>query len=343
MRAKAPVREVFMRSPRGIVAWNVLRDRVVGARARLGRHRAHGGATHEDLDLAQSVAYIDEVFGDYLRYSALTAEDLDGLRVLEVGPGDNPGVALRFLAAGAARVVCVDRFLLWRDPAQQREILRAVVEGLEPAGRARLEGVVTADGDLVPGSDRLEFIEGIAIEEADRRFPPASFDLIVSRAVLEHVLDVERSLAVMDRLLAPGGTMLHKVDFRDHGMFTDAGMDPLTFLTVREPVFRWTGRNSDGLNRRRRDTYRRVLGRLGYEPRILATHVAGVGEELVPHRETLEPGRDVPPESVAAVAEIRPRLAPEFRGLGDEDLLVAGIFFEARKPAAPERASEAAA
>lgn len=331
-RVKRPAQELFERSPRGIVAWNVMRDRLVGLRARLGRHRAHGGATHERLDLARSVAYIDEVFGDYLRYSWLGPADLEGARVLEVGPGDNPGVALRFLAAGAARVVCVDRFLLWRDPAQQREILRAVIAGLEPAQRDRLEGVVTPDGELVAGSPRLEFIEGVAIEEADRRFPAESFDLIVSRAVLEHVLDVERSLAVMDRLLAPGGTMVHKVDFRDHGMFTGAGMHPLTFLTVRDGVWRWTGRNGDGLNRRRRDTYRETLSRLGYAPRILATHVAGVEAELVPHRDVLEPERDVPAEARSSAQALRPRLAPEFRGLDAEDLLIAGIFFEARKP-----------
>lgn len=333
MSAKAHAQELFERSPRGIVAWNVLRDRVVGARARLGRHRAHGGATHERLDLGESVAYIDEVFGDYLRYSSLRAGDLAGARVLEVGPGDNPGVALRFLAAGAERVVCVDRFLLWRDPSQQREILRAVVARLAPEERARLEGVVTPDGELVAGSRRLEMIEGVLIERADSRFPPASFDLIVSRAVLEHVLDVDRSLAVMDRLLAPGGTMLHKVDFRDHGMFTDAGMHPLTFLTVRERVWRWTGRNGDGLNRRRRDAYRAALIRLGYSHRILVTHVAGVAGELVPPRETLERGRDLPADALSSAAELRPLLAPEFRELDDEDLLIDGIFFEARKPA----------
>ena len=45
---------------------------------------------------------------------------------MEIGHGDNLGVALRFLAAGAAEVICLDKFYSKRDPERQREIYLAL-------------------------------------------------------------------------------------------------------------------------------------------------------------------------------------------------------------------------
>src|SRR5512132_2502542 len=64
------------------------------------------GSTHEHWSLEKSVSYIDLVYREYIEYSGLTHEAFRGSRILEVGPGDNFGVALKFLAvAGAEKVV----------------------------------------------------------------------------------------------------------------------------------------------------------------------------------------------------------------------------------------------
>src|ERR1043166_8368791 len=68
------------------------------------------GSTHESWSLEKSVAYINRVYDEYLKFAGLTPESLRGMRILEVGPGDNFGVALRFLAAGRAKVVLRDTF-----------------------------------------------------------------------------------------------------------------------------------------------------------------------------------------------------------------------------------------
>jgi hypothetical protein len=53
---------------------------------------------------------IDSTFARYEHY--LSADlDLHGKHVLEIGPGHNVGVALRFVAAGADQVVAVDKFV----------------------------------------------------------------------------------------------------------------------------------------------------------------------------------------------------------------------------------------
>jgi SAM-dependent methyltransferase len=318
------------RSRWGIVGWEALADVKAGLRNRLGRYQAVGGATHRELQLEESFDYVDLVFADYLEYGALDPHELDDVRILEVGPGDSPAVAVRFLAAGAKSVVCLDRFRTRRDPEQQRTILGAIVGALPAAERARLDGLVRADGALEPHNTRLGFIEGVPIEDAADKFPPQSFGVIVSRAVLEHVKDPVRSLEVMDKLLAPGGVQLHKVDLRDHGVFTGRGLHPLTFLTIPEVAFSLTRRYRGGINRARRNVYADTLRRLGYDSRIWITHVIGRAEELRPHREQLEASDAASSQRI--VEEVRRRLAPRFRALPDEDLIVDGIFVVARKP-----------
>jgi hypothetical protein len=82
------------------------------------------GSTHEFWSLEKSVAYINRVYDEYLQFAGLTPEALRGMRILEVGPGDNFGVALKFLAAGAAKVVALDKFYSERNVEQQTRIYR---------------------------------------------------------------------------------------------------------------------------------------------------------------------------------------------------------------------------
>jgi hypothetical protein len=126
--------------------------------------------------------------------------------------------------------------------------------------------------------------------------------------------------------------MMHKADLRDHLMFSAAGHNELTFLTVPDRVYRLMTHNSGRPNRRMVDYYRRTLDRLGYDAQVLITHLVGESGEVIPHREHLRP-EDVGERQREIVREIRPKLAPRFRGLSDEELVVSGVFVVARKPA----------
>ena len=293
-----------------------------------------GGSTHSRMvDVAASVDYIDRVFRDYLSYGGLDEADLAGKRVLELGPGDNFGVALRFIAAGAEQVVALDKFYSWRDPEQQRAIYTALLDSLPAGQRERAEGAISLAGDVEPDPERIRYVYGTGIEEGDKLFDHEAFDLIVSRAVLEHLYDTDASLDAMDRLLAPGGLMLHKVDFRDHGMFSGFGHNPLTFLTIPRRVWRWMSYHSGRPNRRLIDWYRRKLDALGYEDaRLLTTHLVAQEAEVEPHRERV-PREDWPRETGEVIEAVRPKLASDYRDLPDDDLAVQGIFMIARKPA----------
>ncbi len=70
---------------------------------------------------------------------------------------------------------------------------------------------------------------------------------------------------------------------------------------------------------------------LGYEIGLRYTHLTGSDRELLPHPAEIPQG----PEAERArrlAAQIRPRLAKPYRNAPEEDLLVAGVFLNARKP-----------
>jgi SAM-dependent methyltransferase len=290
-------------------------------RRRLVRGPASGGRTHEGLTLSESVGYVEDVFEGYVRHAGLDSEQLLGARVLELGPGDNLGVALRFVAAGAAEVVAIDRFRILRDPAHETAVYRELAARLPTGERSRLEPV-GADGR--PGAVRA--IEGVPIEEAVSMLEPTRFDLVVSCAVLEEIRNPEGAIEVMDRLLAPGGLMIHQVDFRDYGRFTGRGGHPLAFLTVADRLYGWITAGATRLNRWRPDDYRRALAGRGYQIEIRPTEVVG-GRRLDGSSAAL----DLTEEERGLVEAARPDLMPRLRTRPAEDLAVAGALIVARK------------
>jgi SAM-dependent methyltransferase len=330
MPAPASLKRSLKRSKWATVAGRIARDRSWMLRERFGIGNPTGamGATHRDSVVADSVDYIERVFNDYLRYSGLKTTDLEDKSVLELGPGDSYGVALRFIAAGARRVQTVDRVVAWRDPGYQRRIYEALLARLDPEGRRRVEAVLSMDGDAVafdPG--RLRMREGVPIEEAASELEPGSFDMIVSRAVVEHIYDTDTAFAEMSTLLAPGGTLAHKVDMRDHGLFSGEGLHPLTFLTIPAPLYRMMVENTGQPNRKFLPYYRALMGSLGFDARFWITHLIGREEEIEPHVEIV-PEVDMAP-AAALAEEIRGKLREPYRSMPAEDLAVSGVFIVA--------------
>jgi hypothetical protein len=131
--------------------------------------------------------------------------------------------------------------------------------------------------------------------------------------------------------------MLHKIDLSDQGMFRDNGMNPLTFLTTSESIYRLMAIDSGKPNRKLTSYYKGIMDELGYDTKILITDIIGVGEvgkgNLHPHKEAIKLGVDYSESSLNLVRDIRPRLSSRFKALPDEELLVDGIFLIAQKPA----------
>lgn len=289
------------------------------------------GSTHEFWSLEKSVAYINLVYREYLEYSGLTPEAVRGWRVLEVGPGDNFGVALKFLADGAEKVVSLDKFYSERNEEQQKRIYQELRKQLNPKQAAVFDESIKLDGRVELNKNRIEYIYGHGIEEADQILEPESFQFIASRAVLHNVYDIDRGFEAMDRLLAPGGYMAHKIDFSDENMFSSRGMHPLTFLTIPEGIYRLMAKDSGKPNRKLINDYREQMRKRGYEAKLFVSSIVGVGP-LTPHKEKIERGVDYGNKTVALIDEIRPKLALPYRKLAEEELAPAGIFLVARKP-----------
>jgi SAM-dependent methyltransferase len=179
--------------------------------------------------------------------------------------------------------------------------------------------------------DQIRPVYNVAIERADEHFEPNSFDLIVSRAVLEEVYPIDRAFAAMDRLLRPGGALIHKIDLTDYGLFSGKGFHPLEFLTIPNVVYASMSRYSAIPHRHRVNYYRDKMLAMGYDATLFVTRIAGNRSELEPHKTAIRPGVDYGSEQVDLIRSIRPRLAPAFRKLSDEDLLTAGLFLVAHK------------
>lgn len=298
-----------------------------------GRKENEMGATHWALSLEQSLDYIDTVFDEYLRYGGYSVADLDGKRVLELGPGDNFAVGLRFLAAGVAEFVATDRFIPYRDPARQRLIYEGVIDRLpDGAGKDRVAPVLAGGGDVERNLEAvgLRKLDETPIEDAVDILG-SGYDLIISRAVLEHVGDLPAAFKAMDELLAPGGRMMHKVDLRDHNLF-GGGLNPLTFLTVSDRTYRWMGEDSAGLpNRVRIGWYQEEMERLGYDATFYVAGVFGIEDEFtdfVPIDEL-----EIDAESDRLVAAARGSLLPRYTPMDTAELAICDFMLVADKPA----------
>ena len=291
------------------------------ARRRLARGRlaTRSGTRHATLTLEESLDYIDRVHADYLAYGGL--ENICG-RVAEIGPGDNFGVALRILGAGAEHVHTIDRYRPHRDAERQAHIYRALVQ------RHGLGGLL-ADGGAGEVEIRGVTAHGGAPAETFFRSSGLRFDHIVSRAVLEHLYDPLAALDDMAASLAPGGTLIHRIDFRDHGMF--AGHHPLTFLTIPDALYRAMTRGAGRPNRLLLPVWRDWLERSPLTGSLKITRLAGVEGEIDPAE-----WNDIDPTArrtaLEMVQTIRPRLAPSLAGFSDQDLAVSGCVLVARRP-----------
>ena len=118
-----------------------------------------------------------------------------GRRLLEVGIGATNSSAYEASALGAASAVALEPYVPL-DPALDDAMLTECAQRhslAEKAVAGKVRRITTLDA------------------EAD-----ASIDLVLSNSVLEHVTDMETLTWDLCRVLAPGGVMLHLVDYRDH-------------------------------------------------------------------------------------------------------------------------------
>jgi SAM-dependent methyltransferase len=292
-------------------------------RLRLGWIRTRYG-THRSLALQESVGYLEMVFADYLRHAR--GEHFHGT-VAELGPGDNAGVALLIRKHGAEQVDLIERFQSYVDDQQQRRIYEALSE------RHDLEAFRIGTRWHRQELRGITWWLGSSAEEFMAARPDATYDFIVSRAVLEHLAQPLRVLRDMARALRPGGLLLHEVDLTDHHHFSRTH-DELTWLRFPSWLWRSMTSHSGRPNRVLVHRYRSVLERLrmtaGIEYQLLVESLVG-GPEIEPR----VPFDGIPIElrqaAIGRVESLRPTFAREFRDVSAADLAVTSFFLIVRK------------
>lgn len=236
---------------------NALARFAPGAYVRLTGQTGRGSEQESADDIA---GYFVRCVADYREQLGLDeaafAAFLQGRRVLEYGPGDVLGVALLLYAAGAQHVHCVDRFALQQVSPKNAEVYRSLMQGLPAAQRQRAAEAFRVAGDPTSGL-RPECIEyRITADGLSAR--REAYDFVISRAVLEHVNLLERTLADVEQTLVPGGLSVHSVDLRSHNLDRDR---PFDFLTWPDWAYRLMYSHKGFPNRWRSSAYRAALQR----------------------------------------------------------------------------------
>ncbi len=262
--------------------------------------------------LTSAVAYAIQVADGYLvwmsQVQGLLGPDpvhpLAGRRVVELGPGPTLGTAV-LLACRGARMAVADRFLSVWDPEFHPHFFEALLKAVESRAdvdTAPLRAVLTAgsfEGALechALGAEQLRTIDG-------------AFDIVLSNAVLEHIEDLGATVDNLAAKTRPGGHGFHQVDLRDHRSFDK----PLEYLTLDEQAFEELRRGvlcECGAQWRASD-YTEAFERAGFQVKV-------------------SPNMTADP---AYLADLRPRLRPEFASLTESDLTTISALFVLQREA----------
>jgi SAM-dependent methyltransferase len=265
----------------------------------------------DDEGVARTADYFRTCFDEYFQVPGMPGGPaeayLDGKHVLEYGPGDLPGVALLMIAHGAQSVICVDRFPLCRFSESCIQVMQNLLDALEDDQRERADQCFLRPGQPASGlnPERIHYM----IKPSGLSGLRDWADLVISRAVLEHVNDLRATFVDMRNVLREHGIAVHQVDLKSHGLHRRT---PLDFLTW--PTSLWTLMyGHKGVpNRWRVDRYRQILAELGLDTVSLeATAFAEQG----------------------SIDAVRAYLARPFRELSDEDLSWLGFWLVCCRPA----------
>ncbi len=252
---------------------------------------------------------------------------LHGATVAEIGTGWFPVISQTFIAAGAQKVITVDksRLLDIHTFNAAQALLR---ERLEKT--CHKHGADPAWFDLSRLPQNAPDLEtACAIAHIDYRpkfdfntLPNASCDICISRTVLEHIPVpwLENMFRNTRRILKPSGVMLHEIDMSDHFEHFDHTISKVNFLQYEDRT--WSvltlGTSELFTNRLRFYEYEKMMQAAGF------TIEAAFG---APHPQTLEDLRSL-------------KLCSRYAGQKLEDLAIISGTLLARNVTRPQTAPQ---
>jgi len=229
---------------------------------------------------------------------------IDGI-VLEFGSGWLPLIPILFHIAGAQKIIMTDVERLM-DKKTTNIACKIIIENCKKVSAA-LDTPTHVVTKKIENFD-FEYIVPFNIKE----IPDESIDLIISRAVFEHIPhnQVASLFSAFRRIIKPNGSMCHVIDNSDHAEHQDKSISRLNFLQFESNDFWWRVNcinQQNYQNRLRHNDYLTLLRNTGWDV------VQEIGE---PDNRAL---RDLPTL----------KLASEYRGKTPEDLAILTSFFVA--------------
>lgn len=207
-------------------------------------------------------------FSHQLEVLRAHAGGLEGKTILEIGPGDVMPMGLLSVAYGAKQYVGVDRFGGNVFGASARAFYADMLQKL-PDARDRLisQGLEPTEFPWSGHADAPSVrLLTLPIEDAIKEV--SNVDVVFSYNVVEHLNDVAASFKNLWQMLRPGGVMIHRVDFAPHACWASYD-NPLTFLSVPQPLWHAMGTQRGIPNRVRYGQVQQILDDIGFEHRTV--------------------------------------------------------------------------
>lgn len=216
-----------------------------------------GRGNEEQENSAQIADYFFHCFQDYREQLGLDSEEfseyLKNKHILEYGPGDILGVALLLYAFGADKMVCIDRFPLSKITDKNIRVYQHILNSLHGDARARAEQAFNETGKIQSGFNP-RYID-YKVTKNGLSGDHSAYDLIISRAVLEHVNSLEATMLDIKNGLKSGGISIHEVDLKSHGLDRYTTLD---FLTWPTSIYKLMYSHKGFPNRWRIDQYKKL-------------------------------------------------------------------------------------
>jgi hypothetical protein len=240
---------------------------------------------------------------------------LDGKTTMEIGTGWVPLIPVFFWLCGSRSCHTYDIDRLLSEDIALRALRSAVdflsEKGWEEVYSERLEALKSALGGGLEQVLELCNIQYHAPADAAKTsLESGSVDVVFTNNVLEHVSP--RILYMLfneiRRLLSTNGVTVHIVDLSDHYSHSTSSTPLLNFLRYPEWQFRWINNRWLYQNRLRPHHYKELLLETGLNAIYWDVQIDQASVEFV--RKT--------------------RLAPQFRGLSEEELCASALVFGAR-------------
>lgn len=263
------------------------------------------GRGRDEHDASEIADYFIRCFQDYQDQFSLNALDLkaylQGKSILEYGPGDILGVALVFYAYGAEKIRCIDRFPLSKLSDKNIAVYQQILTALPETQRDRAAKAFNEIGNPASGFNPDVVVYQVANNGLSGS-NSEKYDLIISRAVLEHVNNLEETMKDIKAHLQIDGVSLHQVDLKSHGLDRDT---PFDFLTWPTGLYHLMYSHKGFPNRWRVNKYQALA------------ESAGLAVKKLTPTERLDPDK---------LVRVLPSIVKEFRGASGEELSWLGFW-----------------